>query len=90
MHPNSPPGENTRDIYEISPRFRQTMEERIVRLERDAIEDERTLAVLNHPDHIRRHIRLIAVQRAEALRLRLFLDQARTRMPRPLIALESE
>jgi hypothetical protein len=38
-------------------------------------------------DHIRRHMRLVAIERAEALRMRLFLDRARTRLPRPLIAL---
>jgi hypothetical protein len=27
----------------------------------------------------------VAVQRAEALRLRLFLDRSKTRLPRPLI-----
>jgi hypothetical protein len=75
------------ETYDISPRFRQTMEDRVARLERDAIEDESILNMLDHPDHIRRHIRLIAVQRAEALRMRLFLDKARTRLPRPLIAL---
>jgi hypothetical protein len=38
-------------------------------------------------DHIRRHMRMVAIQRAEALRMRLFLDRAKTRLPRPLIAL---
>jgi gamma-glutamyltranspeptidase len=47
--------------FEISPRFRRTLEDRIRRLERDA--------------------------ETEALRMRLFLDRARTRLPRPLIAL---
>jgi len=32
-------------------------------------------------------MRMVAVQRAEALRMRLFLDRAQTRLPRPLIAL---
>ena len=73
--------------FEISPRFRQTVEERIVRLERDAEHDEFTVAALMDGDHIRRHMRLVAIQRAEALRMRLFLDRARTRLPRPLIAL---
>lgn len=81
--PNSP----GRETYEISPRFRKSMEDRIERLERDAVEDERMLIVLDHPDHIRRHLRLVAVQRAEALRMRLFLDRSRARFPRPLIAL---
>jgi hypothetical protein len=39
------------------------------------------------PDHIKRHMRMVAIQRSEALRMRLFLDSARTRLPRPMIAL---
>jgi len=73
--------------FEISPRFRQTIEERIARLERDANHDEAQIDLLNDIDHIRRQMRLVAVQRGEALRMRLFLDRARTRLPRPLIAL---
>jgi ribosome-associated translation inhibitor RaiA len=73
--------------FEISPRFRQTIEERIARLERDADHDEAQMYLLNDIDHIRRQMRLVAVQRAEALRMRLFLDRARTRLPRPLIPL---
>jgi hypothetical protein len=73
--------------FEISPRFRRTIEERIARLERDAIHDEALVGELIDGDHIRRHMRLVAIQRAEALRMRLFLDRARTRLPRPLIAL---
>ena len=75
------------ETFDISPRFRKTMEERITRLEQDAACDELMLANLTHGDHIRRHRRLIAVQRAEALRMRLFLDRSRTRLPRPLIGL---
>lgn len=73
------------DGYEISPRFRRSVEERIARLERDAATDEEQISFLNHEDHIRRQMRLVAVQRTEALRMRLFLDRARTRLPRPLI-----
>lgn len=73
--------------FEISLRFRQSLEERIVRLERDAAWDEQMLATLTDEDHLRRHRRLVAVQRAEALRMRLFLDRSRARLPRPLIAL---
>ena len=73
--------------FEISPRFRQTVEERIARLERDADHDEAQLERLDDIDHIRRHMRLVAVQRAEALRMRLFLDRSKTRLPRPLIEL---
>jgi len=73
--------------FEISPRFRRTIEERIARLEKDAEFDESQVALLVDGDHIRRHMRLVAIQRAEALRMRLFLDRAKTRLPRPLIAL---
>ena len=73
--------------FEISPRFRQTIEERIARLERDAEYDEGQIDLLCDIDHIRRQMRLVAAQRAEALRLRLFLDRATTRLPRPLIEL---
>ena len=73
--------------FEISPRFRRSVEERIVRLERDAESDEAMVAGLVDGDHIRRQMRLVAVQRSEALRMRLFLDRAKTRLPRPLIAL---
>ena len=73
--------------FEISPRFRRTIEDRIARLERDAEFDESQVALLVDGDHIRRHMRLVALQRAEALRMRLFLDRAKTRLPRPLIAL---
>ncbi len=73
--------------FEISPRFRQSVEDRIVRLERDARHDEAQLDRLDDIDHIRRQMRLVATQRAEALRMRIFLDRARTRLPRPLIEL---
>jgi ribosome-associated translation inhibitor RaiA len=73
------------ETFEISPRFRRSVEERIARLERDADWDEQTLATLDHEDHVRRHLRLVVVQRTEALRMRLFLDRSRTRLPRPLI-----
>lgn len=75
------------ETIEISPNFRARIEERIVRLERDAAWDERALGSLTDADHIRRHRRLIAVQRTEALRMRIFLDRSRVRLPRPLIAL---
>jgi hypothetical protein len=71
--------------YEISPRFRRTIEERIARLERDAASDEALAGQLEDGDHIRRQMRLVAVERAEALRMRLFLDRARMRLSRPLI-----
>ena len=75
------------ESFEISPRFRQTLEERIARLERDAEQDEAQVALLENSDHIRRQMRLVAIQRSEALRMRLFLDRAKSRLPRPLIAL---
>jgi hypothetical protein len=75
------------DGYEISPRFRKTIGERIARLERDAASDEAQIERLEDPDHIRRQMRLVIAQRTEALRMRLFLDRARARLPRPLIEL---
>ncbi len=75
------------DFFEISPRFRQTIQERVARLEKDANWDEAQIVHLENVDHIRRQMRLVAAQRAEALRMRLFLDRSRTRMPRPMIAL---
>jgi hypothetical protein len=72
---------------EISPRFRKTIEERIVRLDEGADYDESQLALLDNEDHIRRQKRLIFVQRAEALRMRIFLDSTRPRLPRSLIEL---
>ncbi len=72
--------------FEISPRFRRTIEDRITRLERDAEWDEAQAAQLGNGDHIRRQMRLVAAERAEALRMRIFLDRARTRPPQPLTA----
>jgi hypothetical protein len=45
------------------------------------------VASLIDGDHIRRQMRLVAMQRSEALRMRLFLDRSQTRLPRPMIAL---
>ena len=70
-----------RDSFEISPRFHSMLEERIARLERDALRDEAQIEFLNDIDHIRRQMRLVAVERAEALRMRLFLDRAKVRDP---------
>ncbi len=75
------------DGYEISPRFRRSIEDRVARLERDAASDEMLIDRLEDPDHIRRHMRLVIIQRTEALRMRLFLDRARARLPHPLIEL---
>ena len=73
--------------FEISPRFRQMVEERIARLERDAEHDEAQVSNLADTDHIRRQMRLVAIERSEALRMRLFLYHSKTRESRPMIAL---
>jgi hypothetical protein len=73
------------ESFEISPKFRQTLEERIARLEHDADYDEAQMDRLEDIDHIRRQMRLVAAQRGEALRMRLFLDRARPRSARPQI-----
>jgi hypothetical protein len=73
---------------EISPRFRRSLEDRIARLDQGADFDEQQLDFLRDQEHIRRQRRLVAAQRQEALRMRLFLDRAGTRLPRPLIALD--
>jgi hypothetical protein len=73
--------------FEISPRFRRMVEERINRLEKDAEHDEAMVTDLADPDHIRRQMRLVAMQRSEALRMRLFLYHSKTREPRPMIAI---
>lgn len=69
------------DPYQISPGFRALIEDRIARLEQDAIRDEAQVAHLDDLDHIRRHMHLVAAERAEALRMRLFLDRTGTRSP---------
>jgi len=73
--------------FEISPKFRQTVEERIARLEKGAQYDETQIERLDDIDHIRRQMRLVTAQRAEALRMRIFLDRARTRAAGPRITL---
>jgi hypothetical protein len=74
------------DGFEISTRFRRTIEERVARLERDATSDEALLARLENDDHRRRQMRLVAVQRAEALRMKLFLERTQMRLAKPEIA----
>lgn len=69
--------------FEISPRFRRTLEKRLARLEADADQDEAQIQHLQSTDHIRRQRRLVAAERAEALRLRIFLDRAGTRRVDP-------
>jgi ribosome-associated translation inhibitor RaiA len=73
--------------FEISPRFRQSIESRIEKLERDADADEIYALRLVDVEHIRRQLRLVAAQRAEAVRMRLFLARTRTRLPPPMIEL---
>jgi len=75
------------ESFEISPRFRKTVEDRIARLEQGADFDEAQICRLDDVEHIRRQMRLVAAQRAEALRMRLFLDRAKNRIPRPMIEL---
>jgi hypothetical protein len=65
--------------FEISPRFRRSIEERIARLESGAAADEARILTLDDPDHIRRQLRLVATQRFEAVRMRIFLDRSRVR-----------
>lgn len=68
--------------YEIGPSLRAAFEKRIARLEEDAARDEAWVEHIETPDHIRRHMRLVAIERAEALRMRLFLDRTTTRPSR--------
>ena len=75
------------ESFEISPRFRRSIEERIARLESDADGDEAQIARLESADHIRRQVRLVAAERAEALRMRIFLDRASIRLPDRLITM---
>jgi hypothetical protein len=65
--------------FEISPRFRRALEERLARLESDVEWDESQIERLRNCDHIRRQRRLVAAERAEALRMRIFLDRSRSR-----------
>lgn len=83
---DNPSPENDRGAFEVSPRFREIIEQRIARLEGDAMQDEAMIPVLQNSDHIRRQRRLVDAQRAEAARMRRFLDKAKTRFPNPLIA----
>jgi hypothetical protein len=73
----------SQERFEISPRFRRSVEERIARLEQGAADDEARLILLSEPDHIRRQLRLVATQRCEAIRMRVFLDRSRVR-PTPI------
>ena len=80
-------GPDTREGFEISARFRRLIEDRIERLEQDADSDEAQIPRLQNDDHIRRQRRLVAVQRAEARRMRHFVDSSGTRIPPPMLAI---
>lgn len=82
-----PSPENDLGGFEVSPRFREIIEQRIARLEHDAMQDEAVIPQLENRDHIRRQRRLVDLQRAEAARMRRFLERASTRFPNPLIAM---
>lgn len=84
---DQPAPENDCGAFEVSPRFREMLEQRIARLEEDAAGDEAVLPLLENSDHIRRQRRLVNAQRAEAARMRRFLDRARSRNPNPLMTL---
>lgn len=73
--------------FEVSPRFRQMIEQRIARLEGDAMHDEAVIPLLENSDHVRRQRRLVKAQRDEAARMRRFLDRSRPRFTDPLIAM---
>lgn len=73
--------------FEVSPRFRKMIEQRIARLDEDATGDEAVIPLLENRDHIRRQRRLVNVQRVEAARMQRFLDKARMRVPNPLITM---
>lgn len=72
--------------FEINLQFRRAVEERIAQLERDAAHDEAQLVKLDDIDHIRRQMRLVAAERAEAQRMRVFLDRATTRQAKTAAA----
>lgn len=73
----------TPERFENGTRFRQSIEQRIAELERDAAYDEAQVERLDDIDHIRRQMRLVVAERAEALRMRLLLDRADSRTPKP-------
>jgi hypothetical protein len=75
----------TQDGFTMSLGFRKAIQERIAQLESDANGDEARLDLLIDIDHVRRQMRLVAVQRGEALRLRIFLDRADAGISRPLV-----
>lgn len=72
-------GRTAQDGLEINFQFRRSIEDRIAELERDATFDEAQVVKLDDIDHIRRQLRLVATERAEAQRMRVFLDRATMR-----------
>jgi len=82
----NPSPEIDRGPFEVSPRFREIIEQRIARLEGDAMQDEALIPLLQNSDHVRRQRRLVDAQRAEAARMRRFLEKSKPRFPNPLIA----
>lgn len=70
------------ECFEISLSFRHTIEARIARLEQDAAADEARVALLIDEDHVRRQLRLVCAERAEAERMRDFLERTKTRRGR--------
>jgi len=68
--------------FQISGRFREAIEARIERLERDASEDARLMPQLLSEDHQRRVALLVAAQIEESVRLRAQLS-------RPNVTVES-
>jgi acetolactate synthase small subunit len=72
--------ESIREHFEISIRFRNMIEQRIVRLEFDAARDELEAKRLQNPDHIRRQMRLVAAQLEEANRMKRFIENSRARV----------
>jgi acyl-CoA reductase-like NAD-dependent aldehyde dehydrogenase len=71
---------------EISPRFRRRLEEQMERLEQEANCDETRMGRLSDVDHLRRQRKLVTAQRAEALRIRQFLETVSTRFVEPQVA----
>ena len=71
--------QSLREPLQVTPRFRTAIESRILELERNAAEDERTLRSLTSPDHRRRHQMLIDKQLDKAFRLREMLALITTR-----------
>lgn len=63
-------------LYRTSPQFRKNIEERIKRIEQDAAYDESQISRLDDIDHIRRQMKLVDAEKAEASRMKIFLDRS--------------